>query len=100
MNANQMEPTAQPRRASHTVHIDNRKKATVTGVTDVDSFDESSIAFSIEDGFATIVGKNLHISRLSLEDGQMQVEGEIIGLEYAEREHKEEKQGIFSRMWK
>ncbi len=101
MNANQPEQTVQPRHTSHTVHIDNRRRAVVTGVTDVDSFDENAVAFSIEDGFGTIVGRNLHISHLSLEDGQMKVEGEIVGLEYAERERKEEKpQGFFAKMWK
>lgn len=101
MNTNQPETPIQPHHTSHTVHIDNRKRAVLTGVTDVDSFDESAVAFSTEDGFGTIVGRNLHISHLSLEDGQMKVEGEIVGLEYAERERKEEKQqGFFARMWK
>ncbi|MDP2892565.1 MAG: sporulation protein YabP [Bacillota bacterium] len=90
-----------PRHSNHTVNIDNRSRASVTGVTDVDSFDEGTVAFSTEDGFATIVGQHLHISRLNLEDGQMVVEGEIYGLEYSDREaHQEKSGGFFSKLWK
>lgn len=72
------------RNRSHTVSIENRKKITITGVADVDSFDESVVLLATDMGFVTLHGEDLHISKLNLEEGQLIVEGEIAALEYAD----------------
>jgi sporulation protein YabP len=69
----------------HTLAIDGRARATITGVTDVDSFNDAMIVLNTSSGAMTLVGSGLHISRLNLEDGQLLVEGQIDALEYDER---------------
>ena len=69
----------------HSLTIDGRNRASITGVTDVDSFNEAMIVMNTSAGALTLIGSSLHISRLNLEDGQLLVEGQIDALEYDER---------------
>jgi len=68
----------------HSVQLENRTRAILTGVNDVDSFHEAEVNLMTEDGYMTITGQELHISRLSLEEGQLVVEGQITGIQYAD----------------
>ncbi len=87
---------------SHTVMIENRERITVTGVEDMDSFNEMEVILLTEAGFVTIIGSDLHINRLNLDDGQLVVEGLIQGLDYNDHEELRQKggNGIFSRMFR
>lgn len=71
----------QPKRA-HNLVIENRKRLTVSAVTDVDSFDEQLIVMYTDMGQLTIKGENLHINTLSVESGDMEIEGTIYALVY------------------
>ncbi len=73
-----------PENAMHDMIIENRKKVTMTGITDVASFDEETIIAESECGEITIRGKNLKISRLSVDSGDMVVEGDVDSVLYAE----------------
>jgi sporulation protein YabP len=75
---------AQPGRP-HSLQIDGRSRATITGVTDVDSFNDGMILLNTSVGAMTLIGSGLHISRLNLEEGQLFIEGQIDALEYDER---------------
>ncbi len=55
----------------------------MTGVTDVVSFDESAILLETDLGMLTLKGKELHISRLSLETGEVDVDGKIDSMVYS-----------------
>lgn len=57
--------------------IDRRKKATLTGVTDVESFDESTVILHTHGGRLTLTGSGLHVSALQLEEGRLTLDGEI-----------------------
>ena len=57
---------------------------TVSGVNDVDSFDEKSVVAYTDYGQLTIQGERLNIKRLSVETGELTVEGEISALIYTE----------------
>ena len=61
----------------HQILWKERKQGNVTGVTDVVSFDESSILLETSLGMLTLKGKELHISRLSLETGEVDLEGTV-----------------------
>jgi sporulation protein YabP len=78
---NEAAPTQRP----HTLTIDGRSRANITGVTDVDSFNDAMIVLNTSVGAMTLIGSALHISRLNLEDGHLLVEGQIDALEYDER---------------
>ena len=66
---------------SHSIHIDDRRLISVTGVKDVDSFNEQFVQLLTEAGELRIEGAELHITKLNLE-------GEISALEYAEGEER------------
>ncbi len=73
-----------PENTMHDLIIESRKKVTMTGIKDVESFDEETIIAESECGEITLRGKNLKISRLSVESGDMTVEGDIDSVIYAE----------------
>jgi len=69
---------AKMRPRAHSIHIDNRMRISVTGVVDVESFNEQEVMLLTEAGPLNIAGVNLHLSKLNLEDGQICIEGEIL----------------------
>ena len=66
----------------HSLELTERKRAVVRGVQAVDSFNEQMVTLSTTGGALTLLGSGLHVSHLSLEEGQLLVEGEISALEY------------------
>ena len=72
----------------HGLTLEGRQKAVITGVEEVDSFNEQMVVLATTAGTLTLMGQQLHVSHLSLEDGQLLVEGEIAALEYDERRQK------------
>ncbi len=68
----------------HSVIMEDRKKLSVSGVTDIDSFDEQTVIAVTEMGELTIRGWNLHITRLNLEQSELLVDGEISSLTYTD----------------
>ncbi len=76
----QEEKNAQKR--IHNIVIENRKKMTVSAVSDVDSFDEGLITMYTDMGQLTIKGENLHINKLSVESGDVEIEGTVYALVY------------------
>lgn len=81
----------------HAVQIDDRQLMSVTGVKDVDSFNESEIVLMTEAGELRIDGNDLRITRLSLDDGQVLIEGLVIALEYAQE--PQPRTSLISRMF-
>lgn len=82
--------------APHHVVLEERRRLTVSGVEDVERFDENTILLSTTLGEMTIAGENLHIEKLSLDGGDLQVEGEIESLIYeGERSSRD---GFFARL--
>ena len=68
----------------HNCILEDRKTLSVSGVNDVDSFDEQTIVAVTDLGELTIRGEKLHITRLSLEIGELQIEGNIAALSYSD----------------
>lgn len=77
----------------HRLTIDNRKNGTVSGVVDVLAFDVNEIQLETEQGLLTIKGKDLHISRLTLERGEVDLEGIVDLLVYSNGSGKNKKHG-------
>lgn len=69
---------------SHRLSLSERKKLTMTGVTEVVSFDETAVVLQTELGTLIIQGSDLHLKTLSLEGGQVEVDGSIVSLSYEE----------------
>ena len=66
----------------HNVVIERRESVAVSGVSDVISFDEETIVCETEMGVLVIRGGNLHVNRLNLDDGELEVDGEIENIGY------------------
>ncbi len=67
---------------SQNVILENRKSMSVSGVKDVDSFDENAVALFTELGNMLISGSDLHISRLNIENGEVIINGTIDSIVY------------------
>lgn len=82
----------------HNLVLEDRKMLTVSGVSDVDSFDEQTVIIFTDMGELTVRGTNLHINRLSVEVGELTVEGNIAALIYSDESPKSG--GFFSRVFR
>ena len=84
-------------RAHHYLHMEGREQLTVAGVEDVDRFDETGIVMTTSAGTLIITGSNLHIGKLSLEGGELHVDGQIDSLSYEDT--RSQSGGFFSRLF-
>ena len=71
----------------------DRRVINISGVEDVISFDENEIILKSSMGVLSVDGEGLHIIKMSVETGDLSVEGRIDGLFYIDREKP--KQGLF-----
>ena len=79
-----MQPTIQsPDYPMHKLTLDGRKKLTVSGVSDIESFDENAIVLHTVAGVLIIRGEALHLKMLSLDGGEVLIDGtvDLIGYE-------------------
>ncbi len=83
----------------HNITMEERRKMMVSGVEDVDSFDEDKIVAYTTEGVMTVKGAGMKINRLNVEKGEMEIEGEIDSIEYAEG-HKSEKGSFFGKIFR
>ena len=66
----------------HRLELDGRERLVVSGVEDVERFDENGIIMSTSAGILTVTGEGLHIGKLSLDGGELHVDGRIDSLSY------------------
>ena len=83
---------------AHNVIIEGRKRVSVSGVDDVESFDENAIIMSTNQGVLILRGKELRIEKLSLDSGDVAIEGLVERLEY-EDDGKAQGGGLFGRLF-
>lgn len=84
--------------STHTLTLVGRSTATLTGVEDVDCFNEQIVVLRTPLGVLTITGEGLNISQLSLGDGKLIVEGEIASVEYSDH-RKPSGAGFWGRLF-
>ena len=77
-----MAPDERNREMPHTVIMEGREKLSVSGVVDVQSFDEEQVLLETVRGMLVVRGQGLHVERLQLEAGELIVQGEIGLMEY------------------
>ena len=68
----------------HRLTLDARRKLTMTGVTEVVSFDENAVVLRTGLGVLSVHGKELQLQQMSLDGGQVAVEGQVSALVYEE----------------
>lgn len=84
----------------HKLILENRRGGTVTGVTDVMSFDEKDILLMTQAGKLTIKGEQLHVKRLNLEKGEIDIEGRVDSLLYLSKNMEKQNESIWKRMFR
>jgi sporulation protein YabP len=86
---------------AHKALLSNRKNGNFTGILDVLSFDVSQILLETEMGMLIVRGKDLHVNRLNLEKGEVDLDGLISSLEYSDVPKPGEKAaGVLGRLFK
>lgn len=86
---------------SHKVLLVNRASGAFSGVVDVLSFDVAEILLETELGMLLIKGQDLHVNRLSLEKGEVDIEGRIDSLIYSEvKSAGKQAESFFGRLFK
>lgn len=83
--------------AIHRLELIGRERLTVSGVEDVDRFDETGIVMSTSAGTLVITGEELHIGKLSLDGGELHVDGRIDSVTY--EDGGQGRGGFFSRLF-
>ena len=68
---------------AHKLVVNNRKTSMVTGVLDVLSFDLNEILLETEQGMLMVKGTDLHVNRLSVEKGEVDLSGNIDSIAYS-----------------
>lgn len=81
----------------HTLTLEGRGRAKLSGVIAVNCFHEQEVVLETSEGEVALLGEGLHIEQLNLEDGKLDVTGEIAGVEYNGIKGGKERRGLFGR---
>ena len=84
----------------HRVLLENRKKAVITGVQEIHSFNENEVLLFSEAGKILLKGEQLHVRNLNLEKGEAEVEGRVDSLSYLTKNAHKKDESILKRMFR
>ncbi len=85
----------------HTLMLEKRNKLSITGVLDVISFDEDTVAANTDCGVIIVKGEDLHIDNLNLEKGDLSLEGMIYSISYEDNDgYTGGHASLFSRLFR
>ena len=84
---------------THRLSMEGRGQLTVSGVENVERFDDTGIVMSTSEGLLIVSGEGLHIGKLSLDGGELHVDGRIDSLAYEDDEPGDGRGGILSRLF-
>ena len=83
-----------PTEKQHTLILENRQHAALTGISEVLAFDENQVVLLTDSGEIALTGEGLHVTKLMLEEGQLTVDGKLDGIFYTQRSRR---RGLFRR---
>ena len=83
--------------AEHRLELAGRERLTISGVEDVDRFDETGIVMTTAAGTLVVTGEDLHIGKLSLDGGELHVDGRIDSISYEDEGRS--RSGFFGRLF-
>ncbi len=84
--------------AHHTFYMSDRREANLSGVQDVRSFDEQEIILETELGVLLIRGSGLHIGRLTLEKGEIDISGRVDSFVYTDKKGSKNGESFLARL--
>ena len=89
-------PYEELRPMDHHLILEDRERLTVSGVEEVESFDDTTLVMATAQGMLIVRGEDLHIEKLSLDGGDLKVEGRVESLSY--EEDRRGRGGFLSRL--
>ena len=85
----------------HKLILTNRSKISLNGITDILSFDVNEILIETELGMLMLRGKDLHVNRLTLEKGEVDISGKVDSLQYSDMSKGNDRgESFFGRLFK
>jgi sporulation protein YabP len=84
----------------HDVIMRGRKLLDITGVKQVESFDNEEFLLETTMGFLSIKGQNLQMKNLDVDKGIVSIKGKIFDLIYLDEQHGEKAKGFFSKLFR
>lgn len=84
---------------AHSIFIEDRKKAVLTGICEIISFDENEIRMELEDTELVIQGEELKIDSFSNGSGDVSVSGVIDSATYLSRKQNTDRRGMLKRLF-
>ena len=78
--------------------LEGRRKLSVLGVEDMDSFDESEAIIYTNMGLLEVKGSDIHMNKLNLESEEIVLEGEFDSIAYIEEGASGKKKGFFAKL--
>ena len=87
---------------SHKISLFNRSSGIISGVKEVISFDPNEIILDTEQGMLMVKGRDLHVNRLTLEKGEVDLSGKIDSIQYSDVNKGKGSQGesLLGRLFK
>ena len=82
----------------HNVIMESRKKISVSGVEDMECFDDGKVVVYTSMGIMLISGKNFHMNKLSLDTGEIVVEGDIDSVVYENAGNEQKKKSFWTKL--
>lgn len=84
----------------HDVIMRGRRLLDITGVKQVESFDNEEFLLETVMGFLAIKGQNLQMKNLDVDKGIVTIKGKIFDLVYLDDQHGEKAKGFFSKLFR
>lgn len=85
---------------SHTLQLNNRKMLEITGVKEVDSFDNEEFLLETVMGYLIIRGEYLQLNNLDVNKGIVSIKGKVYDLSYVDEQSGEKAKGFFSKLFR
>jgi len=100
MNYYDRQPSTVTHQKDHQLKINNRKLLEITGVKEVDSFDNEEFLLETVMGYLIIRGQNLQLKNLDVTEGIVSIKGKVYELSYVDEHQQEKAKGFFSKLFK
>ena len=85
---------------AHKISLNNRLAGSMTGVREVICFDAAEIVLDTEQGILILKGDDLHVTRLTVEKGEVEITGRVDGIIYTDDgEKKRGREGFLTRLF-
>lgn len=84
----------------HDIIMRGRKLLDITGVKQVESFDNEEFLLETVMGFLSIRGQNLQMKNLDVDKGIVSIKGKVFDLVYLDDQHGEKAKGFFSKLFR